>query len=78
MVNARDDEKRVYFGASDTNFKERYRNHTQDFNHERYSKCRKFWRYTCQLKKKKEIPSIEWKIVSKVVCDVTLIMDSGK
>ena len=42
MVNARDDEKQLYFGASDTNFKERYRNRTQDFNHERYSKCREF------------------------------------
>ena len=42
VVNARDDEKRVYLGALDTNFKERYCNHTQDFNHERYSKCREF------------------------------------
>ena len=42
MVNARDDEKRVYFGASDTSSKEQYRNHTQDFNHERYSKCTEF------------------------------------
>ena len=30
MVNASEDEKRVYFGASDTTFKERYRNHTQN------------------------------------------------
>ena len=28
VVNNSDDEKRVYFGASDTPFKERYRNHT--------------------------------------------------
>ena len=39
VVNNSDDEKRVYFGASDTPFKERYCNHTRDFNHERYSKC---------------------------------------
>ena len=41
-MNASDDEKWVCFGASDTTFKERCRNHTQDFNHERYSKCREF------------------------------------
>ena len=28
VVNASDEEKRVYFGSSDTTFKEGYRNHT--------------------------------------------------
>ena len=40
MVYASDDEKRVYFGGSDTTFEEQYRNHTHNFNHDRYSKCR--------------------------------------
>ena len=35
VVNNSDDEKRVFFGVSDTPFKERYRNHRRDFNHER-------------------------------------------
>ena len=35
VVNDSDDRKSVYFGSSDTTFKERYRNHTRDFNHER-------------------------------------------
>ena len=39
VVYNSDDEKRVYFGASDTTFKDRYRNHTCDFNRERYCKC---------------------------------------
>ena len=42
VVYASDDEKRVYFGGSDTTFEEQYRNHTHNFNHERYSKCREF------------------------------------
>ena len=42
VLNASDDEKCLCFGASDTTFKERYRNHTQDFNHECYSKCGEF------------------------------------
>ena len=39
VINNSDNEKRVYFGASDTTFAERYRNHTRDFNHARYYKC---------------------------------------
>ena len=66
MVNNSDDEKRVYFGASDTTFKDRYRNHTRDFNHERYSKCTELSKYIWQLKRNKKILSIEWKIVRKV------------
>ena len=69
MVNNRDDEKRVYFGASHTTFKERYGNHTRDFNHDRYSKCAELSKYIWQLKRNRKIPSIEWKIVRIVFCD---------
>ena len=69
VVNNRDDEKRVYFGASHTTFKERYGNHTRDFNHDRYSKCAELPKYIWQLKRNKKIPSIEWKIVRIVFCD---------
>ena len=51
VVNNNHDEKRVYFSASDTTFKERYRVHTRDFNHERYSKCTELSKYICQLKR---------------------------
>ena len=68
-VNNSDDEKLVYFGASDTPFKERYRNHTRDFNRERYSTCTELSKCIWQLKTNKKIPSIELKIVRKVFCD---------
>ena len=43
VVNASDDEKRVYTLVLRIQpLKERYRNHTQDFNHERCSKCGEF------------------------------------
>ena len=45
VVNNSDNEKWVYFGTSDTTFKNRYCNHTQDFNHERYSKCTELSQY---------------------------------
>ena len=41
--------------------------HTQDFNHERYSKCIEV--HLVVKQKQKEISSIEWKIVRKVFCD---------
>ena len=69
VVNNTDDEKRVYFGASDTIFKQWYHNHIRDCNHERYSKCTELWKYIWQLKRNKKITSIEWKIVRKAICD---------
>ena len=69
VVNNSDDKKRVYFGVSDRTVKERYRNHTRDFNDERYSKFAELSKYIWQLKRNKKIPSIEWKIVRKVFCD---------
>ena len=49
--NNSDDEKGVYFGASDTIFKERYRSLTRDFKHKRYSKCTKLSKYLAVKKK---------------------------
>ena len=69
MVNNSDDEKRAYFGASDTTFKDRHRNHTRDFTHERYSKFTELSKYIWQLKRNKKIPSTEWKIVRKAFSD---------
>ena len=69
MLNSSDDQRRVYFGASDTTFKERHCNHIRHFNHERYSKCTELSKYIWQLKRNKEIPSIGWKTVRKVFCD---------
>ena len=70
VVNSSDDVKQVYFGALDTTFKDRYRNHTWDFNHEcYYFKCTELSKYIWQLKRNKKIPSIEWKIDRKVFSD---------
>ena len=68
MVNNSDDEKRVYFGASDTTVKEQYRNNTRDFSHKRNSKCTELLKYILQLKRNKKIPSTEWQIYRKVFC----------
>ena len=54
VVNNSDDKNRVYIGTSDATFKERYRNHTQYFNHEHYSKCTELSKYIRQLKRNKK------------------------
>ena len=69
VINNSEDEKRVYFSASDTTFQERHRNHTRDFNHERYSECTELSKYIWKLKRNKKIPSNEWRIVRKVFSD---------
>ena len=69
VVNNSDDEKQVYFGASDTPFKEKYCNHTRDFNHKHYSKWIQLSKYIWQLKINLKNPSREWQIVRKVICD---------
>ena len=56
VVNNSYDEKRVYFGASDTTFKDLYHDHTRDFNHERYPKCTELSKYIWQLKGNKKNP----------------------
>ena len=56
VVNNRDDEKRVYFGASHTTFKERYGNHTRDFNHDRFSKCAELPKHIWQSKRNTKNP----------------------
>ena len=73
VVKNSDDEKCVYFGASDTAFKKRYRNHTRDFNQDRYTKCTELSKYICQLNRNKKVPSFEWKNVRKVFCDAKSI-----
>ena len=58
----------IYFGASDTTFKERYRNHMRDLNHERYSKLTDLSKYIWHLKRIKKISGNERKIFRKVFC----------
>ena len=69
MINNCDDGKRVYFGALDTTFKKRYRNHIRSFTHERYCKCTELSQYIWQLKINKKIPSIKLEFVRKVLGD---------
>ena len=58
--------KKFHFGLADTPFKERYRNHTRDFKHEKYENCTELAKYIRQLKQSNINFSIKHSIASKV------------
>ena len=66
MTNESSSETRKYIGLADTPFKERYRNHTKDFNHKKYVNNTELAKYVCSLKDSNIIPIIKWEILSKV------------
>ena len=55
-----------YLGASETPFKERFRNHTRDFKHKKCEKCTELSRYIWNLKPHGITPLVKWSIVKRV------------
>ena len=51
----------VYYGLCETAFKERCRNHTSSFRHEKNRNETELSNYIWTLKKDKMVPSIKWK-----------------
>ena len=59
------DTEKAYFGLTSGPFKERYRNHTKSFNHEKYSKETQLSKYIWGLKKSGTNYELTWKIEKK-------------
>ena len=57
---------KFYFGVAQTPFKERFRNHNRDFNHEHYIKSTELSKYIWSLKDAGTPYTINWSIVAKV------------
>ena len=66
VFNDKNSEKKFYFGLACTPFKERYRNHTRNFKHEKYENCTELAKYIWQLKRSNINFSIKYSIASKV------------
>ncbi len=64
----------VYFGLAGGTFKERYRNHTKSFRHERYEKETELSKYVWSLKRRNIEYNLHWDIVKK--CN-TIMRKSG-
>ena len=57
--------KETYIGLCDTTFKERYRNHTCSFRHERYKNVTELSKYIWSLKEQNINYQIKWKKVKQ-------------
>ena len=57
---------KLYFGVAQTPFKERFRYHNRDFNHEQYIKSTELSKYIWSLKDTWTPYTLSWSIVSKV------------
>ena len=49
VVNDSNNEETLYFGLTDTTFKERYRNHNRDFKRQKYENSAELAKYFYQL-----------------------------
>ena len=57
---------KFYFGVAQTPFKEMFRNHNRDFNHEQYIKSTELSKYIWSLKDAGTPYTINWSIVAQV------------
>ena len=66
VTNSTNDDRKIYIGACETTFKERYRNHVKDIRNEKYSKSTELSKYVWLLKNEGKNPSIRWRIIKTV------------
>ena len=64
VFNKTNNKCKRYLSASETPFKERFRN--QDFKHKKYEKCSELSKYIWTLKSHGIIPIDKWSIVKRV------------
>ena len=66
ITNDTDDERKIYIGACETTFKERYRNHIKDIKHRKYIKSTELSKYVWSLKDEGKTPIIHWRIIKTI------------
>ena len=65
VSNKTNNECKRYLGASETQFKERFRNNTRDFQQKKYQKCTELSKYIWTLKSHGIKPIVTWSIVKR-------------
>ena len=66
VENDTNSETKLYFGLTETPFKERFGNHARDFKHKTYSKSTELSKYIWDLKGTGANPIVKWSIVGKI------------
>ena len=64
--NGTSNEKKLYLGVLPTPFKERFRNHKNEFTQKKHRNSTELSKYVCQLKDANIAPIVTWKVVAKV------------
>ena len=72
VTNDVDDGYKFYYGVAKSSYKQRFRNHTNFFNHGRYQNEAALSRNIWTLKHQNKTPTIKCNIVQIVNCKVTL------
>ena len=68
VENDINDEKKFYFGVSETPFKESFRNHKKEFNYVKYRNSTELSKYILKLKDLNITLKISWKIAAVIRC----------
>ena len=63
VVSAHNKPDKKDFGIAETSFKDRYRNHTRDFRHEKYINSTELSKYMWKLKDEKITANVKWNIM---------------
>ena len=71
VTNNVDDEKKFYIGLTETDFKQRFNNHTKSFRHRKYSKETELSKYVWNLKDQEKSPIVTWSIIKRVKAKAT-------
>ena len=71
VTNNVDDEEMFYIGLTETDFKQRFNNHTKSFRHRKYSKETELSMYVWNLKHQEKSPIITWSIIKRVKAKAT-------
>ena len=66
ITNDTDGDQKIYIGACETTFKERYRNHIKDMKHRKYIKSTELSKYVWSLKDEGKNPSMRWRIIKTI------------
>ena len=66
ITNDVNDDYKIYIGAAETTFKERYRNHTKDMRHRKYLKSTELSKYFWTLKDEGKTATIRWRVLKRV------------
>ena len=66
VKNNKNEDTKIYIGLSENSFKERYRNHTKSFRHDKYKNETVLSKYIWDLKENDAMPIVKWSFIKTI------------